>query len=85
MPHVSENLAYGRACLRKRPFDSKEAASAERSEDFRVYRCQYCNKWHRSSRPHLKQRLLAQKHRRRTEVRVKALRKRAILKQFYEH
>jgi hypothetical protein len=85
MPHVLENLAYAKACLRKRPFESKQAASAERSEDFTVYQCRYCKKWHRSSRPHLKQRLLEQKKRKRTEIRVKALRKRAILKQFYEH
>ena len=85
MPHVLENLAYARHCLRKRPFESKEAALAERSEDFDTYRCRYCGKWHRTSKPHLKQRLIAQKKRERAKVRVKALRKRAIIKQFYEH
>lgn len=85
MPHVSENLAYARACLRKRPFESKEAASSERSEDFTVYQCRYCKKWHRSSRPHLKKQLLERKKRERAAIRVKALRKRAIFKQFYEH
>lgn len=85
MPHVLENLAYARACLRKRPFESKEAALAERSEDFDTYRCRYCGKWHRTSKPHLKQRLIAQKKRERAKVRIKALRKRAIIKQFYEH
>jgi hypothetical protein len=85
MPHVLASLAYARHCFRKRPFESKEAALTERSEDFDTYRCRYCGKWHRTSKPHLKQRLIAQKKRERTKVRVKALRKRAIIKEFYEH
>jgi len=84
MPHVLENLAYGRACLRKRPFDSKEAALAL-SEEFDAYRCRYCGKWHRTSKRPLKTRLREKKQQDKAYRKAKALRKRAILKQFYEH
>ena len=82
MPHVLANLAFARACLRKRPFASAEEALLLNPEDFRVYRCQFCGKWHRTSKPHLKQRLITQKKHKRAKMRVKALRKRSMLKDF---
>lgn len=84
MPHVLANLAYARACLRKRPFDSKEAAESIRPEDFNVYLCHFCNKWHRASKPHLKQRLIAEKQRDKQYRKAKALKRREFFKH-YEH
>ena len=45
MPHVSANLAFLKGCMRKRPFESKEAAESLDPEDFRAYFCQCCKKW----------------------------------------
>ena len=85
MPHVLANLAYARACFRKRPFVSEEAALAERSEDFNAYRCRFCGKWHRTSKQHLKEKLLQRKKRDKAYRKAKALRKRALIRHFYEH
>ena len=82
MPHVSENLAYAKACFVKRPFDSKEAAESLNPDDFGVYLCPYCNKWHRTSKPHLKQRLLAKKKRDKQYRKAKALKRREIFKNY---
>ena len=65
----------------KLPFESKEAAESLNPEDFRVYFCQCCKKWHRTSKPHLKQRLLEQKLRGKAKARIKALRKRSLMRQ----
>jgi len=82
MPHVLENLAYARACLRKRPFESKESAMAERSEDFDAYHCRYCGKWHRTSKPHLKASIRQMKLRDKNFRKARALRKRALSKYY---
>ncbi len=82
MPHVSDNLAFLKGCMRKRPFESKEAAESLDPEDFRAYFCQCCKKWHRTSLPHVKERLLARKLRGKAKARIKALRKRSLLKQY---
>lgn len=49
MPHVDANRMLLKVCFRKRPFPNREAASAERPEDFEVYRCPICKQWHRAS------------------------------------
>lgn len=82
MPHVSANLAFLKGCMRKRPFESKEAAESLAPEDFRVYFCQCCKKWHRSSLPHVKERLLARKLRGKAKARTKAQRKRSLMRNY---
>ena len=84
MPHVLANLAYARACLRKRPFESKEAAELLNPDDFGVYLCRFCKKWHRTSKPHLKERLIAKKKRDKQFRKAKALKRREFFKH-YEH
>jgi len=82
MPHVSANLSFLKGCMRKLPFESKEAAESLNPEDFRVYFCRCCDKWHRTSKPHLKQRLLERKLRGKAKARIKALRKRSLMRQY---
>lgn len=82
MPHVSDNLAFLKGCMRKRPFESKEAAESLNREDFRAYFCRCCNKWHRTSKPHLKQRLLERKLRGKAKARAKALWRRSVMRQY---
>lgn len=84
MPHVSVNRAYAKACFIKRPFDSKEAAESLNPDDFGVYLCRFCNKWHRTSKPHLKQRLIAERKRDKQYRKAKALKRREFYKH-YEH
>jgi hypothetical protein len=84
MPHVSVNRVYAKGCLVKRPFNSKEAAESLNPEDFGVYLCRFCNKWHRTSKPHLKQRLVAEKDRDKQYRKAKALKRRLFFKN-YEH
>jgi hypothetical protein len=85
MPHVLANLAYARGCLRKRPFDSVEEALSLNPHDFQAYLCRFCHKWHRTSKQHLKEKLLQRKKRDKAYRKAKALRKRALIRQFYEH
>jgi hypothetical protein len=82
MPHVLDNLALLKGCMRKRPFESKEAAESLNPEDFRVYLCPFCNKWHRSSKPHLKQKLIARKKRDKQYRKAKALKRKEFFKQY---
>jgi len=82
MPHVSDNLVYAKTCLVKRPFDSKEAAESLNPEDFRVYVCPYCKKWHRTSKPHLKQRLITRKKRAKQQIKAKALKRKLTFKRY---
>ena len=82
MPHVWDNLAYLKGCMRKLPFESKEAAESLNPEDFQVYFCRFCNKWHRTSKPHLKNKILNRKQRGKTKARIKALRKRSLMRQY---
>lgn len=82
MPHVSANRAYAKHCLVKRPFETKEAASSERPEDFDVYRCRLCNKWHRTSKQHLKHQIRLQEKKARTRRRIKALKRRESFKHY---
>lgn len=82
MPHVLVNLAYAKGCLVKRPYESKKAASSDRPEDFDVYQCRFCNKWHRTSKRHLKYRRRTAKKKAKTKLRIKALRRREILKHY---
>lgn len=84
MPHVLANRAYAKHCLVKRPFETKEAASSERPEDFDVYRCRFCKQWHRTSKRHLKYRIQLQEKQIRTRRRIKALKRRDTFK-YYEH
>lgn len=80
MAHVSANYAYAKACLRKRPFDSQEDAEKKRSQDFAVYQCQFCGKWHRTSRPHLKRALSLRRQRDKTLRRIEGLKRREYFK-----
>ena len=83
MPHVSANLWLLRSCLRKRPFPTEEAArSAENSDNFEPYLCPACKKWHRRSKPHFKAATLRSKNIRRQKLRIAALRKRDMMKQY---
>jgi hypothetical protein len=85
MPTAKQNLSFLKACLRKRPFGSKEAALLDRAEDFDAYHCPFCNKWHRTSKRHLKARLRQKKIQEKAYRKAQALRKRALIKLFYEH
>ena len=82
MPHVSDNLAFLKGCMRKRPFESKEAAESLRPEDFNVYRCRFCKKWHRTSKPHLKQKLIERKQSDKQYRKAKALKRKQFFKQY---
>lgn len=84
MPHVLANRAYAKHCLVKRPFETKEGASSDRPEDFDVYRCRYCKKWHRTSKRHLKYRIQLQEKQARTKRRIKALKRRDFIKSYQE-
>ena len=79
MPGVKENLAYLRGCLRKRPFESRQDASA-RAEDFNTYLCGFCGKWHRASKPHLKRDRLLKMKREKTLKRIEALKRQEYFK-----
>jgi hypothetical protein len=85
MPHVSDNFAYARGCLRKRPFNSEEEALSLNPDDFQAYLCRFCHKWHRTAKQHLKEELQRRKKRNKAYRKAKALRKRALIRQFYEH
>lgn len=82
MPHVLVNLAFAKGCLRKRPFESKEAAESLNPEDFRVYLCPFCKKWHRASKPHVKQRLLLRAQRAKQIATERARRKRELIRNY---
>lgn len=83
MPHVLQNLKFAKGCLRKRPFETKEAAESINPEDFSVYRCPFCKKWHRTSKPHVKQRLDERKQRNKQWRKAKALKRKLFFK-YYE-
>lgn len=82
MPHVSDNLAFLKGCMRKRPFESKEAAASLRPEDFNVYRCRFCKKWHRTSKPHLKQKLIERRQSDKQYRKAKALKRKQFFQQY---
>lgn len=78
---MGENLVYLRGCLRKRPFESKEAVEAEaRAQDFNAYQCRFCGKWHRASKPHLKRQRLLKTRREKQLRRIEALKRREYFK-----
>lgn len=82
MPHVEVNRLLLKICLRKRPFNSEEDASAEHPELFEVYQCPICQKWHRASKPKLKAERRKAKRRHKQLLKIAARKKRRLLKHY---
>lgn len=82
MPHVEHNRLLLKICFRKRPFPSREEASAERPEYFEVYRCPICKQWHRASREEFKMERIRQKKQRIARRKLIGKKKRQIFKGF---